>query len=225
MENMRQRLTKAVRCAIIMRTKGSSTSPRRYNEQSSALFWQSPQMQVRLLQGGKIPEKNDSNKDNTSQPIPFLHSSIPISDSINPANYRSTDEADFSFSSTCTSNSALDSSVSNISSSGSRSCEILELTDIETQMESFDQFLQDQELAWQDATSTTTMDFHATDSATILTVTDSDATDSATIPAATDSDATAVSLDPTHPIDHQMICDIKAIASRLASKSHQLLGV
>ena len=31
-------------------------------------------------------------------------------------------------------------------------------------------------------------------------------------------------LDPTHPINELMICDIKAIASRLSSKSQQLLG-
>ena len=32
------------------------------------------------------------------------------------------------------------------------------------------------------------------------------------------------SLDPAHPIDEEMLCDIKAIASRLASKAQQLLG-
>ena len=33
-----------------------------------------------------------------------------------------------------------------------------------------------------------------------------------------------VCLDPTHPIDEQMLCDIKAITTRLASKSLQLIG-
>ena len=75
--------------------------------------------------------------------------------------------------------------------------------------------MQEQEVAWQDATNP---DDQATDAGT----TDSN---SATSVLATDSDNTAVNLDPPHPIDHQMICDIKTIASRLASKSHQLLGV
>lgn len=33
------------------------------------------------------------------------------------------------------------------------------------------------------------------------------------------------SLDPPMPLDHQMICDIQKLASRLAAKSHQLLGM
>ena len=32
------------------------------------------------------------------------------------------------------------------------------------------------------------------------------------------------SLDPVRPVDEEMLCDIKAIASRLASKAQQLLG-
>jgi len=52
------------------------------------------------------------------------------------------------------------------------------------------QFLEEQQVAWEDATST----------------------------------ETDLSLDPPQSIDHQMICDIQAIAGRLASKSRQLLG-
>ena len=95
---------------------------------------------------------------------------------------------------------------------------------METEIVSIDQFLEDQQSAWQDATSLLTTDSHVTDTVTTLAAADSSATDSATISAITESDSTAVSLDPPNPIDHQMICDIKAIASRLASKSHQLLG-
>ena len=73
--------------------------------------------------------------------------------------------------------------------------------------ESIDLFLQEHEAAWQDATSSTTTESH-----TVTTT-------------AAHNDVTAASLDPPHPIDHQMICDIKTIASRLASKAHQLLGV
>ena len=68
-------------------------------------------------------------------------------------------------------------------------------------------FLQEQEVACQDATCFIT-DTHAANTT------------------ATQTDVTVVSLDPPHPIDEQqMICDIRAIASRLASKAHQLLGV
>ena len=38
------------------------------------------------------------------------------------------------------------------------------------------------------------------------------------------STGAVLSLDPPKPIDHQMICDIQAIAGRLASKARQLLG-
>ena len=43
----------------------------------------------------------------------------------------------------------------------------------------------------------------------------------------TDDSATAhpIGLDPEVPLDHQMICDIQKLASRLAAKSAQLLGV
>ena len=38
------------------------------------------------------------------------------------------------------------------------------------------------------------------------------------------STGAVLSLDPPQPIDHQMICDIQAIAGWLASKARQLLG-
>ena len=50
-------------------------------------------------------------------------------------------------------------------------------------------------------------------------------TNPATTVAPINPDATVVSLYPPHPIDHQMICDIKAIASWLATIAHQLLGM
>lgn len=111
--------------------------------------------------------------------------------------------------------SNLDSSISSVSVtdiSGS-SCEILELsTDIDCEeTESIDQFLQEQKMAWHDATGPASVDSNATEAATTVT--------------AIDIDAIPASLDPPHPIDNQMICDIKAIASRLASKAHQLLGM
>jgi len=31
-------------------------------------------------------------------------------------------------------------------------------------------------------------------------------------------------LEPSHPIDEQMICDMQSIASRLAAKAEQLIG-
>jgi len=31
-------------------------------------------------------------------------------------------------------------------------------------------------------------------------------------------------LEPSHPIDEQMICDIQSIANRLAAKTEQLIG-
>ena len=65
-----------------------------------------------------------------------------------------------------------------------------------------------------------TEDSRITDTITAL---DSSATGSDTNPAITDSDVTDVSLDPPHPIDHQMVCNVNAIASRLASKAYQLL--
>jgi len=37
-------------------------------------------------------------------------------------------------------------------------------------------------------------------------------------------DDTDESVDSSYPVDEQMLCDIKAIASRLASKAQQLLG-
>ena len=66
-------------------------------------------------------------------------------------------------------------------------------------------------MAWHDATSPATIDSNATDAATSV--------------AAIDSDAAVAGLDPPHPTDDQMICDIKAIANWLASKAHQLLGM
>ena len=76
----------------------------------------------------------------------------------------------------------------------------------ENEEESIDLFLQEQEATWHDATSSTT------ESGTAIT-------------AALHTYTTTVNLDLPHPIDHQMICDIRAIASRLASKAHQLLGL
>ena len=55
---------------------------------------------------------------------------------------------------------------------------------------SLEEFLEEQQQAWEDTTATETDE----------------------------------SLDPAYPIDEEMMCDIKAIASRLASKSQQLLG-
>ena len=142
----------------------------------------------------------DDNKQNTSQSSPSFNTSI---------------TTDSSFSSTFSLNSNLDSSISSVTvtdTSGS-SCEILKLsTDSDCEeTECIDKFLQEQEMAWHDATSPATVDSNVTDAATTV--------------AAIDSDVTAAGLDPPHPIDDQIICDIKAIASRLASKAHQLLGM
>ena len=38
------------------------------------------------------------------------------------------------------------------------------------------------------------------------------------------SEDTDDSFGPAYPVDEQMLCDIRAIASRLASKAQQLLG-
>ena len=125
---------------------------------------------------------------------------------------KSSDEADSSFSSTCSADSHVsdDMSISLMDYSGS-SCETVEFSNDSDcgllEGESIDLFLQEHEAAWQDATSSTTTESH-----TVTTT-------------AAHNDVTAASLDPPHPIDHQMICDIKTIASRLASKAHQLLGV
>ena len=62
--------------------------------------------------------------------------------------------------------------------------------DSEVEAECLEEFLEQQQQAWEDATTTDTEGC----------------------------------LDPTHPIDEQMMCDIKALASRLASKAQQLLG-
>ena len=64
--------------------------------------------------------------------------------------------------------------------------------DSEVEPECIEEFLEQQQQAWEDATNCT--------------------------------EDTEGYLDPTHPIDESMICDIKAIASRLASKAQQLLG-
>ena len=64
--------------------------------------------------------------------------------------------------------------------------------DSEVESECIEEFLEQQQEAWEDATNRT--------------------------------DDTEGYLDPTHPIDESMICDIKAIASQLASKAQQLLG-
>ena len=61
--------------------------------------------------------------------------------------------------------------------------------DSEVDGESLDEFLKEQQQAWEDATTT----------------------------------ETDQCLDPAHPIDEEMLCDIKAIPSQLASKA-QLLG-
>ena len=135
----------------------------------------------------------------------------------NTSSSNSSISTDSSFSSTSSSNSSsnLDSSISSasVTDTSSNSCEILELsTDSDCEeTESIDQFLQEQDMAWHDATSPATIDSNATDANTTV--------------AAIDSDAVAAGLDPPHPIDDQMICDIKAIANRLASKAHQLLGM
>ena len=96
----------------------------------------------------------------------------------------STDVNDSSFSSTC-SNSTLDSSqsddVNSVTDTSSSSCEILELSDMETEIVSIDQFLEDQQSAWQDVTSLPTTDSLVTDTVTNLAAMDSSTTDSATI--------------------------------------------
>ena len=72
---------------------------------------------------------------------------------------------------------------------------------LENEVKDITQFLQGQEIAWLDAVAD-----------------DTNAADSTV--ATSETEPCALSLDPIHPIDCQMICDIKAIASRLASKSH-----
>ena len=207
-ESMRQKLTKAARCAIIMRSKES-------DKHKAAALLQEDIMNGPLHYFGshhkcksdyckvvRSLEKENTNS-NASQSI-ITCPNIPD---------RSTDEANSSFSSTCSADSNVsdDLSVSLIDSSGS-SYELNELptdpdcTIFENEEESIDLFLQEQEVAWQDATSSITETHDATTTAT-------------------QTDVTAVSLDPPHPIDDQMICDIRAIASRLASKAHQLLGM
>ena len=207
-ESMRQKLTKAARCVIIMRSKES-------DKHKAAALLQEDIMNGPLHYFGshhkcksdyckvvRSLEKENTNS-NASQSI-ITCPNIPD---------RSTDEANSSFSSTCSADSNIsdDLSVSLVDSSES-SCELDELltdpdcTLFENDEESIDLFLQEQEVAWQDATSSITETHDATTTAT-------------------QTDVTAVSLDPPHPIDDQMICDIRAIASRLASKAYQPLGM
>ena len=202
-ECMRQKLTKAARCAIIMRSKESDKRKAAALLQEDIIngplhcFGSHHKCKSDYCKVVRSLEK-DNTSDNTSQSI------IPCPSIPN----RSTDETDSSFASTSDSHVSDDLSISLLDSSGS-SCEVNELSNDPDcglfEDESIDLFLQEHEAAWQDATS-------STESHTVTAT-------------STHSDATAVSLDPTHPIDHQMICDIKTIASRLASKAHQLLGV
>ena len=204
-ESMRQKLTKAARCAVIMRSKES-------NKHKAAALFQEDILNGPLHCFGshhkckadycKVVQslEKENTSGNTSQ------SMIACFDKSN----QSIDEAN---SSTCSAdtNASDDSGISLVDSSGSNS-ELNELsTDsnfacFENEGESIESFLQGQEAAWHDATSFTT------ESCT-------------SIAAVSHTDATTVSLDPPHPIDNQMLCDIRAIASRLASKAHQLLGV
>ena len=232
-ENMRQKLTKAARCAIIMRSKESDKQKAAALLREDILngplhcFGSHHKCKSDYCKVVRSLEKahNNVDKDNTSQTIPCPQSSETSSGSNNKA--RSNDETNSSFSSTC-SNSTVDFTGSNdfnISTMDTSNsyCKILELSDIETEIEIVDQFFQHQELAWHDATSPApTEGSRITDTVTAL---DSSATGSDTNPAITDSDTADVNLDPPHPIDHQMVCDINAIASRLASKAHQLLGM
>ena len=63
-------------------------------------------------------------------------------------------------------------------------------TNEEIEKDSLDEILEEQQIAWEDATGEIQTDL----------------------------------LEPNHPIDHQMICDINSIARRLVSKAEQLLG-
>ena len=227
-ENMRLRLTKAARCAIIMRSKESDKHKAAVLLQEDIMnspmhcFGSHHKCKPDYCKVVRVLKNNGNNTDNISQSIPNLHSS----GMSNTPNCQSTDSADTSLSSTCSSTSTLDSNISTdcVTNASDDSYEILELSAdsedcgyLETEIENVDEFLQEQGTAWQDATAPAT-DSDATDP-----VTTADTTDPVTT-AVIDSDATTVSLDPPHPIDHQIICDIKSIASRLASKAHQKLG-
>ena len=204
-ETMRQKLTKAARCAVIMRSKESNKHKAAALLQEDILngplhcFGSHHKRKADYCKVVRSLEKENTNG-NASQSV------VTCFDILD----QSTDETN---SSTCSvnSNASDDSGISLDDSSGNNP-ELNELsTDsdfacFENEEESIDSFLQEQEAAWNNATSSTT------ESGTAIT-------------AALHTDTTTVSLDPPHPIDHQMICDIRAIASRLASKAHQLLGL
>ena len=204
-ESMRQKLTKAARCAVIMRSKES-------NKHKAAALLQEDILNGPLHCFGSHHKcKGDYCK--VVQSLEKENTSGNTSQSIIACFDKSNQSIDEANSSTCSAdtNASDDSGIFLVDSSGSnpklnKLSTDSDFTCFENEGESIESFLQDQEAAWHDATSSTT------ESCTSIT-------------AASHTDATTVSLDPPHPIDNQMLCDIRAIASRLASKAHQLLGV
>ena len=134
-------------------------------------------------------ESNSSNEENTSSNSILDHSLTPTSSLVISPNL--TPNSSFASNSCSSQNSslALTPSVSQGSDTSSVDAQCDD-HDSEVEGESLDEFLREQQQAWEDATTT----------------------------------ETDQSLDPVYHIDEEMLCDIKAIASRLASKAQQLLG-
>ena len=218
-EQMRKRLASSIRCAIINRSKMTDKKIAARLLQKDILncalhcfgsHLNCSDEYCKVVKNLKSPSSTEEAL--ISLPISISHSSLitssvhtetsitqclPDSTDISASEYQS--NADSPNTSDCLSTSDI-LSISSSSTSDSLSTSTLSDdtlnssldsgTNEEIEKDSLDEILEEQQIAWEDATGEIQTDL----------------------------------LEPNHPIDHQMICDINSIASRLVSKAEQLLG-